>query len=326
MVVSRSIWLVLAAAGSTWGIPEHASAAPVEPSRVAEAAVVARVNGEPVTEAELKRLLSAPAERQRLVKELGVEDPEDAALERLAMSELVHRRLILQEARRRGFTASERELDKEIASLRSRFGDLGSMGVWMKEQGLDDHSLFDAIRDELLAARVRGALVEKVRLGEEQVQQYRAEHEEDLKTEEVWLQIIAVKERATAERILAALRKGEDFGALARQHSVGLRARQHGDMGWVDANTLGPPLREAVRALQTGEARGPLVRGDVLLIVRLEARRSAAMSPVAARFEIERRLLPAAQRQAVQSWLSEQEAKADIETLPRERVAEVSGR
>ncbi|OFV89396.1 MAG: hypothetical protein A3J75_00405 [Acidobacteria bacterium RBG_16_68_9] len=326
MVAPWRAWLVLAAAGPIWALAGRALAAEGEPSRKADVAVVARVNGLPVTEAELKRLLSAPAERQRLVQELGVEDPDGATLERLALRKLVHRRLILQEARRRSFTVTEQELDKAITALRSRFGDLASMGEWMKEQGLDDRSLFDAIRADMLAARVRGALVEGVRLSDKQVHQYHDAHSDELRTDEVWLQIIVVKERATAEKILEALRKGDDFGALARHHSSGLRAGQRGDMGWVNADTLGPPLREAVRTLKVGEARGPLERGADFLIARLEARRSASKSPAAARFEIERRLLPAAQQEAVQAWLTEQEAKAKIEVMSRDRVAERIGR
>ena len=322
MIAFSRSWLVLAAAGSMWASPVPTLAAEGEPSGKADLAVVARVNGEPVTEAELGRLLSAPAERERLVRELGVEDPDGAALERLAMRKLVHRRLTLQEARRRGFTVTEQELGKAVTSLRSRFGDLGAMGEWMKEQGLDDQSLFDAIRADMLVARVRGALVEPVRVTDEQLRQYQAEHPEAFQTDEAWLQVIVVKERATAEKILAALRKGGDFGALAEKHSRGARARQRGDLGWVDAETLGPPLREAVRALKVGEARGPLERGSEFLIVRLEARRSSPKRSAAARLEIERRLLPGAQLQAVQAWLTEQEGKAKIEITSSARVAD----
>ncbi len=145
--------------------------------------------------------------------------PDSKELESLAIRNLIHHRLILQEAARRNLTVSEKDHDKALSSVRRRFEDLKSFGAWMKEQGLDDQIAAQTLRDGMLAARVTAALVEKVRVAEEQVEQHYAAHKEELKTEEVWIQIIAVKEKAAAEEIQAALRKGEDFGRLAQQQS-----------------------------------------------------------------------------------------------------------
>lgn len=325
MVLSRNV-LTLMVACLAWAPAGAASAAPERPDDTGAGPAVARVNGEPVTEADLRRALTAPAERRRLLEEHAGQGPGDAELGRLALRRLIHRRLILQEAGRRGYTVTEQELGRSVAALRRRFDDLGAMGAWMKEQGLDDRSLFDAVRDDLLAARVRGALVAGVRLDDGEVRRYEEAHAKELEAEQVWLQAIVVEDRAAAEALLAALRRGEDFGALARRHSRGARAQARGDLGWVEVEALGPPLREAVRTLRTGEARGPLQRGDDLLIVRLEARRMAPRPPAARRLEIERRLLPAAHAQAVRAWLAEQESKADIELVARDRVAGAGGR
>ena len=80
--------------------------------------IVAQVNGEPVTRSEWQRLVQSPFERGLLLRELGLPAPDDEALGRLALRKLVHRRLLLQEAARRGVSVSERELDETIASLR----------------------------------------------------------------------------------------------------------------------------------------------------------------------------------------------------------------
>jgi hypothetical protein len=60
---------------------------------------------------------------------------------------------------------------------------------------------------------------------------------------------------------------------------------------------------------------GPLQKGaDEFLIVGLEGRRPVrAKSLGEARPEIERRLLPAKQQEAVQAWLTEQEKTSKIE-------------
>ncbi len=277
--------------------------------------IEARVNGEPVTQSELKRMLSNPPARQQILQELGNQNPGSKELERLAVRKLIHRRLILQEAGRRNFTVTEKDLDEAINSIRRRFEDIKDFGKWMKDQGLQDKLLFDAVRDDMLAARVRAALVEGVRLTDEQVRQYYDSHKDDLKTEEVRLQIIVVKDKATAEQILtAAIKKREDFGRLAQQRSLGRRAAQGGDTGWVDSETLWPALRQAVGTLKTGEATGPLERDAEFLLVRLHERRAGRRKSLAeARPEIERRLLPAKQQEAVQTWLAHQEQKSKIE-------------
>jgi len=81
----------------------------------AEPEVVARVNGEPVTRSELQRILADPVTRRQLQQELGVSEPDSKELDRLALQKLISRRLVLQEAGRRNFTVTERELDQALA-------------------------------------------------------------------------------------------------------------------------------------------------------------------------------------------------------------------
>lgn len=276
--------------------------------------IAALVNGEPVTRAEVARLLASPVERRQLLQEPGAANAEGKDLNRLALQTLIRRRLILQEAARRQFTIAADDVDRAVTSLRRRFDDLESLGTWMREQGLDERSLFETIRMELLAARVRAALSQDVRVPDDVAARYYDLHKDDLKRDEVRLQIIVVKDETAAREILRTLREGANFAALAQQHSVGRRASQGGDTGWVDVETLGPALRGAVGDMTTRQARGPLPLGDAFLIVRLGGRRTGRTKTLAeARPEIERRLLPTRQREVVEAWLADQEKKSTIE-------------
>ena len=277
----------------------------MRPMRSAESEIVVRVNGEPVTRAELDRMMASlqPQAGQRAGH--------------LAMRTAIERRLILQEAARRNLTVSERELDDAIIGLRRGFGDLQSFGAWMKEQGVEERSLFEAVRDGMLVARTVKALAEQVRVTEEEVERYYETHAGGLRIEEVWLQIIVIPDKAAGEEIQARLAKGEDFYRLAQQQSLGQRAARGGDMGWVNVETLWPPMREAVSTLKPGEAIGPLQReDDEFLIVRLENRRlGRAKTLMEARPEVERHLLAAKQQEALRAWLANQERKSTIEIL-----------
>ena len=314
----KNICLILSLTCSFWLSRDSAHAHQAKRSPESDVQVAARVNGDVVSRADVERLLANPVERRELVRESGIDESDSQGLERLAVRRLIGRRLIVQEASRRKIAVTDQELDQAIASLRRRFAELKDLGRWMKEQGLDDKSLFETVRNEMVAARVHAALVEGVRITDDHALQYYESHKHDLKVDEVRLQLMALRDEQTASEVLEALRKGENFGTLARDRSVGKRAARGGDTGWVDSATLWPPLRAAVSRMQPRQAHGPLQRDGQFLIVRLEDRRPGRTKTLAeARPEIERRLLPEKQRDVVQSWLQEQEKKSTIELVPQ---------
>jgi peptidyl-prolyl cis-trans isomerase SurA len=284
----------------------------------AEPEIVARVNGAAVTRQELQNILSDSLTERSLLQEFGADKPKEKDLERLAVRKLIHHRLFLQEAERRGFTVTEAELDQSLLVLRKRFEDLDKFGAWMHDQGLDDQSLFDTLRSQILMTKVWERLVEGVVVRPEQVKGYYETHKENLFIgEEVRLRIIAVRDAATAEEILAKLKRGKNFARLAQERSLGLRASQGGDTGWVNYKTLPPVLQQAVSLLQSGDVSGPLQRSpEEYLLVGLEGRRSLpAKNLEQARPEIEQRLLAEQRQKVVDAWLEEQEKQAKIEIL-----------
>jgi parvulin-like peptidyl-prolyl isomerase len=187
----------------------------------------------------------------------------------------------------------------------------------LKANGLDETSLRELVRAEILMSRVKSALVEDVRVAEAQIEEYYETHKEDLKTgEEVRLRIIAVEEQTAAARIAAAWRNGEDFEHLARERATGVRAAQVGDGGWVGLESLTPALRETIGTLKIGEIGGPLPRDGEFLVARLEERRPARMKTLPeARRDIERYLLATKREAALLAWLAEQEKQAKIERV-----------
>ena len=159
-----------------WIAPDRTRAGQTVGPAKADVAVVARVNGDPVTRAQFDRMVANPLTLQQAQRELGVEEPDRKELERLAMRKLVHLRLLVQEADRRKINVTRKELDEAITALRRRFDDLKDFGAWVKEQGLNDPELFETVRTDMLAERVTAALVEGVRVTEEQAQQYFEAH------------------------------------------------------------------------------------------------------------------------------------------------------
>ncbi len=69
----------------------------------------------------------------------------------------------------------------------------------------------------------------------------------------VTLRVIVVSSEAEARQILDALKKGEDFGVIAKNKSIDPNAEDYGYLGRVDTATLRPELREALRGLAPGQ-------------------------------------------------------------------------
>lgn len=275
--------------------------------------VVARVEGAPITFKELRRMRDNPYTLGQLQLEHGRETPPPKAREQLALRRLIEQRLFLLEAKRRGLTVEEKEVDDAVLALRRRFPDLASFGAWIQEQGANEESIFESIHADLLVERCRAALEAEASISDDDVQRYYREHSAELQAPgDVRLRIIAVADDDEIDAVIAALRAGVPFSEVARARSHGLRAADGGDTGWIAAAALPAPVRSVVAKLKPGQTYGPIRRGDVRLVARLEDRQPPrALTVEEARPEIERRL-----RQAwLRAWLADRRAGARIDLL-----------
>jgi parvulin-like peptidyl-prolyl isomerase len=284
----------------------------------AEPKAVARVNGEVITERDVHRVLGDPAIRLQLLQgDPGFRVPNATTLNRLAIQKLIEHRLLLQEARRRNIEVSEKELDQAVVDLRRRFKDLKDLGIWMKVHEVDDRSLLDVIRDELLIKHAAEALVKDVRVSEQEIQAYYEAHKEELRAPgQFRLQIIAVESKEVAQQLLMDVYSGADFGQLARARSRGERAAQGGDTGWVSWKDIPTPLRDVVRGLKIGQIGGPVGSGTDYRLVRLTGHRPGPTKTLAeVRPEVQRRALEAKRKRVYQEWRADQEQKSKVEWL-----------
>ena len=82
--------------------------------------------------------------------------------------------------------------------------------------------------------------------------------------------------RAEAEKLLAEIRAGGDFAALAKEHSDDtLSAKEGGSIGWLSRDTKLPAaLKEAVFALQEGRVSAAVKDGGKFYIFKVNTIRS----------------------------------------------------
>lgn len=235
--------------------------------------VVAVVNKDVITLSELEESLGP------VMKSLqSINDPvERAEAKRTQLKQgldnLVSTRLVLQEADRRGISATVADVDAYIEQVRSRQKwSKEQLDTYLKAQGLSVGAFREQIREQLVRRKVVQRVVgARVRLSEGDLKDFYKEKltqqnaSVEVEAAHILLQVPAGAEvsseaaiRQQANEILARAKAGEDFAALAKQYSEGPRAQEGGKLGVIRRGTIDPVLEEAIFGLKEGQVGGPI--------------------------------------------------------------------
>jgi parvulin-like peptidyl-prolyl isomerase len=187
---------------------------------------------------------------------------------------LVNRRIIEQACQAAGLKVTRQHVDAEIDSLAKRFS--VPRDKWLelieKERGIAAEQYASDIVWPMLALRAlaRGA-------GEPTEAEIRAAFEKQFGPA-VKARIIATRTRAEAEGLRAqALAAPDEFGALARQHSIDVGSASAN--GWVQPIRLHsgePAFDRAAFALEPGQVSDVVQVADQFLLIKCEGRLPAA--------------------------------------------------
>ena len=94
--------------------------------------------------------------------------------------------------------------------------------------------------------------------------------------------VIQTKTEADAQAVLDALKKGEDFAALAKAKSIDpISARKGGDMGWLEPDTTPDELKSA-NLTQKGQLSGVIKSSVGFIVARLDDVQPQQIKPLAA--------------------------------------------
>lgn len=197
--------------------PSTSAPAPVSPEAAAAAnPVVAKVNGQEI------RLSDVSDAAKGLPPQMQGMPP--SVLYPMLLDQLVDRQALVDEARKVG-------LDKDPA-------------VQKQMAAASDRALQTALISKEVGPKVTEEAV-------------RARYDQEIAgkpgEEEVHARHILVPTEAEAKDIIAQLKKGADFAALAKQHSKDPGAAQGGDLGFFKKGDMVPAFADAAFALQPGQ-------------------------------------------------------------------------
>ena len=256
--------------------------------------LAARVNGQPIP------LSAYQAELERYLRTLpGPLDPNDerdrqtlAQLQEAALEALIEQALIEQEATRLNIAVSEDQVAAELAIVKAQIGGEAQFQAWLMATGQTESDVRAQLRLELLTGALREQVLSTLPRTAEYVHAYH---------------IVLATERE-ARQVLARLRNGAQFTALARSLSLDESTRPAGgDLGWFMRGgnaILWPEVEEAAFGLQVGETSDVVPSPIGYHIIRVIGREVRPLTELDAAH---------LQARAMAEWMDGLKARAQIE-------------
>lgn len=240
--------------------PAQAAVKPV-PAQLPE--VVARVNGEDVTRAELQEYV------QSLEARAGAPVPAEQRdqVYRNVLDQIVGYKLLTQEAKARKVEVPEADVEARIAEIKKQFPSEDIFMQMLIERKLTlDQVKADAREDMAVGRLIETEIAARIAVKPEQVQEFYDKNPDQFKQPERVRAshiLIAFPESADAaakaqtktkaELVLKEVKAGQDFAALAKQHSQDPgSAVNGGDLGFFEQGQMVGPFNDAAFTLQPG--------------------------------------------------------------------------
>jgi parvulin-like peptidyl-prolyl isomerase len=294
--------------------------------------VIAKVNGEIITQTEFQSRQLAAAQAARI-------DPDkipqflrenNAKILQEAVDEL----LLVQRADEAGLHLRPEYIKEVIDNIKkeNKIANDEELQAQLAREGmtLDDlkrnieHSI---VRRQILSREVEG----KVAVTDTEAKADYDAHKDDFsKAATVTLQEIYVKAEgggeALAKDLVKRARAGEDFSELAKAHSAGGTRAAGGDLGKLTKGDLNPALEKVAFGLSNGAVSEPIRSGDGYRIFKAVDKTEASVVPFEeAKADIKQKLMQDRWQKEYDAYMVDLRKKAVINLMVREAPLQLSG-
>ena len=245
--------------------------------------VVAVVNDDIITLHELnkkmKEMTGSSPEEMRLKNEQRFLEMRKKVLELLIDQKIAQRKV--QEL---GIKITEKEVDDSVERLkRNNRWTQEDLLARLKKEGITYEKYREDIRGDLERYQlINYAVNSKIIIREEELKKYYEDHKDDFTIDsKVHLATIILMAKNPGDKtaleglrnkgkeILARLKQGEDFGALAQEFSQGPAVQQGGDLGTFKTAELDPELRKICQGIPEGGVSDLIVRPNGVQILKM---------------------------------------------------------
>jgi peptidyl-prolyl cis-trans isomerase C len=227
---------------------------------------VAVVNGTIIKQAELDSETNRYLDRlQRTGR--SPNDLERSQIKKQVLENLIARELLYQESQKKGIKVDQQEIDAQLSGLKGRFPNEAEFKNALSRNNLTEADLRSQFeRDLAIKKLLDGHIGDKIAVSEKETRAYYDSNLETFKKpEQVRASHILIKvdpgadeakkaeARTKIESLQTKLKKGEDFGALAKEYSEGPSGPKGGDLGFFGRGQMVKPFEETAFAMKPGQ-------------------------------------------------------------------------
>ncbi|MBI4632997.1 MAG: SurA N-terminal domain-containing protein [Deltaproteobacteria bacterium] len=213
---------------------------------------VATVNGEKIYLRDFKKKM------ERAVKLSGgsavLEQAEITRLKEEVLNGLINEKVMLGRARELSLSVRDEELMQKIRQIKKDYSG-GSFNEILAAEKIDYRAWREELRNSLLLEKLIDADVNnRVSVTEKEGKAYFHAHRKEYAAEKrVHVAQIIVRDGKKADDIRRRLKKGENFGKVAREVSIGPEASLGGDLGFFSRGVMPEVIDKTVFSLSAGE-------------------------------------------------------------------------
>ncbi|MGA1868750.1 MAG: peptidylprolyl isomerase [bacterium] len=219
--------------------------------------VVAVVNNHPLYLKDVNSYLT----RNDNERDTPLFDLQDTSkiLKKELLTLLIDNELLYQEAQRKGIRVSDEEFEKFLSGFRIKSSDVTKEHL----SGLTFEEWRDKTRKSFMIRKLINSVVsDKVIVTKQEIYDYFRAHADELGAKkQVRARQIIVDSEIKAREILAQLKKGYNFEALAREVSLSPDSISGGDLGRFSEGQMPPEFDEAIFNLKVNEI-SDVIRSD----------------------------------------------------------------
>ncbi len=283
--------------------------------------VAAEVNGTEISLADLNQQVDA-LKKQYPTMFTG-SDGEGRLLDfkQRLLDNMISQVLVEQAAEDKGVKVTDADVDAQIKQLKSGFEDQAKFDEALKSAGMTEETLRKQVREQLITQ----ALIEKLadsgyKPTQSEIQAYfdtnKSQFQEQAATRASHI-LFAAKDKATAQKVLAEVKAGGDFAALAKKYSTDTATKaKGGDLGW-PTTALRDRVRGRTRQAQGGSGVSALVKTQYgwHIIKATDIRKATTKKLADVQDQIEQILVQQKKSQAYQDYIETLRKDAKIEVL-----------
>ncbi len=279
--------------------------------------VIARVNGEPITQKDINVLLEHAG-----IKEGGkIQQGSDLhkAMRQEIINQLINEKLVLQAAKKENIKVDKKEIMNQYNNIVSAFPKEDDYLKKLKARGMSKDMVLKSIERDLTINKFRDSISKDITIPDKELKDY---YDKNLSIfavpENLRLSIIKVGNIEEAKKIRKEIEKGASFEEMAKKYPAGHTGPGAGETGWVTMDTFPSEMAKEIKKIKTGSVGGPIKGREGYYLIKVQEKKGGkTQSFDEVKENIRHILMQQKKVEKFQIWLQDTKNKAKIEILEK---------